>query len=501
MESSIYSFALTISRIMQQIENALVNIENKQFEYDPNIDITEIDLDNESEYEDLTFGSKVKVMLQDMDLIKWEQDLKADKEKLEGLLMEAKQITPPRDAKLSDLKEIIKKKINNPINSDNKKLLIFTAFSDTANYLYDNLAKWLESDFGIQSAIVTGSDTNKSTLKALRRKDFNSILTNFSPRSKEREKIYPQLTDEIDVLIGTDCISEGQNLQDCDFVINYDIHWNPVRIIQRFGRIDRIGSINDEVQLVNFWPNMELDEYINLENRVKGRMVVLDVSATGEENLIDFDESKDMNDLEYRKKQLIRLKDEVVDLEDIAGGISITDLTFNDFKIDLMEYMKHSRKKLDETPYGLYAITTPDKQLQDIIKPGVIFTLKQIKGYEQTREQNALFPYFMVYITDDGEVRYSYLHIKKLLDFYKKLCSGNREVFHELVEFFNTETDNGSNMKKYSNLLETVIENIIGKKEEMGVASLFSKGGTTLQKSMFYGMEEFELITFLVIKG
>lgn len=273
-----------------------------------------------------------------------------------------------------------------------------------------------------------------------------------------------------------------------------------MRIIQRFGRVDRIGSINDEVQLVNFWPNMELDEYINLENRVKGRMIVLDISATGEENIIEFDETKEMNDLEYRKKQLVKLKEEVVDLEDIAGGISITDLTFNDFKIDLMEYMKHSRKKLEQTPFGMYAITTPDESLKDIIKPGIIFTLKQIKGYEQTKEQNSLFPYYMVYIADDGEVKYSYLHVKKLLDFYKKLCSGTKEVVYDLVKDFNEQTEDGRNMKKYSALLEKTIENIIGKKEEMGVASLFSKGGTSLQKSLFSGLEEFEMVTFLIIK-
>ena len=115
------------------------------------------------------------------------------------------------------------------------------------------------------------------------RKDLSSIITSFSPISKERDKISPELTQEIDLLIATDCISEGQNLQDCDYLVNYDIHWNPVRIIQRFGRVDRLGSRNDQIQLVNFWPNMELDEYINLEARVSGRMVLLDISATGEE--------------------------------------------------------------------------------------------------------------------------------------------------------------------------------------------------------------------------
>ncbi|MEA1960693.1 MAG: helicase-related protein [Bacillota bacterium] len=501
MESSIHSFALTVSKILQQVDNALEKINEKQFDYDPNIDISEIDFENENQYDDLMFGNKVKVMLQDMDLIKWEQELRADKERLERLLLEAKKVSPVRDAKLELLKAMIQEKIKHPINGDNKKLLIFTAFSDTANYLYDNLADWMKAEYKLHMAMVTGSDVNRTTLKSLKRKDLNSILTSFSPRSKERNKIYPEMTEEIDVLIGTDCISEGQNLQDCDFVINYDIHWNPVRIIQRFGRIDRIGSVNDEVQLVNFWPNMELDEYIHLENRVKGRMVVLDISATGEENVIEYNETKEMNDLEYRKKQLVKLKDKVMDLEDISGGISITDLTFNDFKIDLMEYMKNSREELEQTPNGMYAITRPDETLRDVIKPGVIFTLKQIKGYEQTKELNSLFPYFMVYIADDREVRYSYLHVKKQLDFYKKLCSGSNVIADDLVKAFNMETNDGRNMKQYSDLLEAAIENIMGKKEELGVASLFSKGGTTLQKSLFSGIEEFEMVSFLIVKS
>jgi superfamily II DNA or RNA helicase len=376
MESSIHSFALTLGKIIDQIDRALESITARRFEYDPKLDVTEIDLDNESQYEDLVFGNKVKVLLQDLDLIKWGQDLRDDREQLRRLLIEAQKVTPQRDAKLTTLKAMLADKVQHPFNAANRKVLIFTAFADTADYLYDNLAVWVQKEFALHSAIVNGADQNHSTLKTLRRKDLNSILTSFSPRSKERSRIYPELTEEIDLLIGTDCISEGQNLQDCDFVINYDIHWNPVRIIQRFGRIDRIGSTNDQIQLVNFWPNMELDEYINLENRVKGRMVVLDVSATGEENVIEFDENREMHDLEYRKKQLVKLKEEVVDLEEIAGGISITDLTFNDFKIDLMDYLKGNREKLDQTPNGMYAIAALDDTLRDQIRPGVIFFFK-----------------------------------------------------------------------------------------------------------------------------
>ena len=506
MESSINSFALTVEKILMKIDKTIENIDQRQFDYDAETDISDIDIDDE-EYDSLMFGNKVKVLLQDMDLIKWKQDLLSDKDKLETILLEALNVTPDRDAKLIELRTLIQEKINSPINADNKKVIVFTAFADTAKYLYKNISDEFASK-GIYTAIVTGSGDNHSTLpisKELKRTikltDINTVLTLFSPKSKECAKIYPEVNEHIDILIATDCISEGQNLQDCDYLINYDIHWNPVRIIQRFGRIDRIGSQNQYIKLVNFWATKDLDEYINLQQRVRGRMVLLDVSATGEENVIETDSNKEMKDLEYRKKQLKKLQTEVVDLEDISGGISITDLTFNDFKIELMEYMKTGRKLLDDAPSGMYAIAKIDEAVSDTIKPGVIFTLRQIKGSEQSKEQNPLFPYYMVYITDDGEVKLSYLHAKKILDYYKKLCSGNDEILKDLVDEFNRQTDDGRRMSHYSGLLGNAIENLIGKKQEIGVASLFSKGGTSMQKSFFDGIEDFELVSFLVVKG
>lgn len=500
LESSICSFGMTVSKILKQIDYTIDKIDKKQFDYDAELNITNIEVDDPL-MEDALIGSKVKVLLQDMDLIKWRENLHDDSEKLEEILKEAARVTNVRDAKLHQLKELIKEKIENPLNENNKKVIVFTAFADTAEYLYDDIHKWAQKEFGLHSAIITGSGTNKTTLKSVKRADLNSLLTNFSPRSKERDKVFPNITEDIDILIATDCISEGQNLQDCDYLVNYDIHWNPVRIIQRFGRIDRLGSINNEIQLVNFWPNMELDEYINLHARVSGRMVLLDISATGEENVIEENSKKKMNDLDYRKKQLKQLQDEVVNLEDLSGGISITDLTMNDFKMDLMEYMKHHTKQLEKAPFGMYAVSSvTDSELQEQIKPGAIFTLKQVNEFAEPQEHNPLYPYYMVYVYDDGTVRYNYLHTKRILDFYKKLCIGKDEVITELTEIFNEETNNGKRMGKYSSLLEKAISSIIGKTEEKGVASLFSKGGTTLQKSLFTGIEDFELISFLIIK-
>lgn len=492
MESSIHSFKLTIEKLLFKINKTLEKIDNIS-EYNEDIDISLIDPEGD-EYDELMFGKKTKVLLQDMDLIKWKQDLKLDKEKLEFLFTQAKEVDCFRDEKLADLKKVISNKIENPINEDNKKILIFTAFADTAKYLYENISQWIFDNYGLYTALVTGSGDNKTNLKAVRNTDIDEILTSFSPISKNRNIINPEMTEEIDILIGTDCISEGQNLQDCDYLINYDIHWNPVRIIQRFGRVDRIGSKNKDIQLVNFWPNIELDEYINLKGRVENRMVMVDVSATGEENII-VNNDKVMNDLEYRKNQLEKLKDQVIDLEDVSDAISITDLTFNDFKIELMEYLKKHRKELDNAPFGIYSIVPAGE-----FEPGVIFLLRQVKGVKESKDKNALTPYYLVYISEDEEVKLNYIQSKKILDYYQKLCSGKKEVFRNLVESFDRETDNGRQMDKYSQLLKESIENIIGKKQETGVRSLFTKGGTSPVKNNIEGLEEFELISFLILK-
>lgn len=496
LESSIESFRLTVKRLLYNIEGVIEKIDSGDIKVNPGIDITLIDPE-EDEYDEMMFGKKMKVLFQDMDLIKWRQDLELDREKLKNILKEAIPITPERDKKLDDLKNQIRNKVKNPINPGNKKIIIFTAFADTAKYLYDCIYQWAFDEFGSYSALVTGSNDNKTNFNVAN-KDINEILLNFSPISKERDLIDPENNDEIDILICTDCISEGQNLQDCDYLINYDIHWNPVRIIQRFGRIDRIGSNNEEIQLVNFWPNMDLDEYINLEARVKNKMIMVDVSSTGEENIID--ENQTMNDLDYRKMQLEELQDKVLDLEDISSTISITDLTFNDFKGDLREYLKENKEKLEKSPKGIYSIVNIPDDLKNEIEPGVIFLLKQINGTTESLERNPLSPYYLVYVGEDGDVKFSYIHSKKVMDYYQKLCIGKTEILQDLVKEFNLETDDGRDMSKYSSLLIETIEDILGKKQDVGVKSLFHKGPTSFVKDDIEGLSEFELITFLIIK-
>lgn len=499
MESSINSFALTVERLLNGVRAILSKIESQVDSEFEDLSIEDIEIDD-PEFEALLVGSKVKVLLHDVDRIRWKQELEEDEELLVRLLREAREIEPPRDDKLQKLKRLIRQKCEQPLNGENKKIIVFTAFADTADYLYDNIAEWAQTNLGLHSATVSGVGGNRTTMPGIR-KDLASIITSFSPISKERDKVSPELTDEIDILIATDCISEGQNLQDCDFLVNYDIHWNPVRIIQRFGRVDRLGSRNEVIQLVNFWPNMELDEYINLEARVAGRMVLLDISATGEENIIDTD-SRQMNDLEYRRRQLHQLQNEVVDMEDLSNGISITDMTLNDFRMNLGEYLKRHAGKLEHMPPGAFAVTHADDLVQELeVGPGVIFCLKSESAKIRVDNTYALAPYYLAYVSESGEVSLTFTQARKILDLIKKLSLGRVHPCEKAVATFNERTKNGRDMSLYQSLLGTAVASITGKAEEKGVESLFQRGGTVLSKDTFRGIDDFEVIAWLVIVG
>lgn len=497
MESSINSFTLTVSKILLKNIELLEQINNQKEQYLEETNIIDIDIESD-EFADKLLGNKVKVLISDIDKIKWKQDIQNDIEKLEELLEYSKQVDASRDKKLQTLKDTIQKKIKNPINGQNKKIIIFTAFADTAQYLYENIANWARS-LEVESCLITGSGINQSTLFPKER-DLNTLLTHFSPISKDRAKIDATQTKELDILIATDCISEGQNLQDCDFLINYDIHWNPVRIIQRFGRVDRLGSKNKYIQLVNFWANMELDEYINLESRVSGRMVLLDVSATGEENIIDTS-NKEMNDLSYRAKQLKELQNQVVDLEDVGGGISITDLTLNDFRMDLSAYLKENSSKLEKIPTGIYSIVLNDnKEFIEQFGKGVIYCIKMLGEVDtSTNDKYSLEPYYLIFIDENGEIKLDFSNAKIILDFMKKMSLGNDTPSKDLFDNFRVETKNQKYMEYYIDGLNKAIESIIGKKEEKGISTLFSRGGTNISTKNTSN-QEFELISYMVVK-
>ena len=502
LESSQDSFKITLRKILENI-NSTINAINTFEKYGAGSTIDgnqydeyseDDDIENALEDDSTQIGKKVKIDLKDMNTIGWEENLQKDQAILNDLLEQFNRIKPENDLKLISLAKIIENKIENPINEDNKKVIIFSAFADTANYIYTNLAPIIKDKYDLESALVTGSGQNKCTLKTST--DFNELLSLFSPMSKRGKEVAEEMKikgeKQIDLLIATDCISEGQNLQDCDFLINYDIHWNPVRIIQRFGRIDRIGSKNKVIQLVNFWPNMKLDDYINLKNRVEDRMALTDISATGEDNVL----TNESNDMEYRKEQLQKLKDEVVDLEDMDTGVSITDLGLNDFRMDLLEYTK-TNGNIDSVANGMHAVVKSD-EINGINK-GVIFVLKNINSNVNIKNTNQLHPFYIIYIGEDGSILSNHLNVKNTLDILRLICKGKSEPIKEAYEKFNQETNDGNDMNKYSELLNQSIDSIIHIKEESDIDSLFRRGGTTMLENDITGIDDFELIAFVAI--
>ncbi len=493
LESSVNSFRLTLTRIHDFIKDSIAAIDKFQKEGYGTIDITEFseDLDTEDAENDPFVGRKSKINLRDMDYISWRRDLKADLEVLEYLISKLRDITPQHDAKLQQLVADLKHKFEHPINGSNRKVLIFTAFADTANYLYDQLSGRILDDCGLHTALITGSTEGKCTLPKLRC-TFNDILTYFSPLSKDRDAIHPNDTREIDVLIATDCISEGQNLQDCDYLINYDIHWNPVRIIQRFGRIDRIGSKNDVIQLVNYWPDMELDEYIKLKGRVESRMKATVITSTGDDNLLSDNEK---GDLEYRRNQLKKLQNEVIDIEDMDTGVNIMDLGLNEFRLDLLANLKE-HPNMDLTPFGMSAVVSAS----ELVEPGVIYVLKNKNNGVNIDHSNLLHPFYMVYISHTGAVICDHLSPKKLLDKMRYACKDKTVPDMALCKQFNKETRDGKYMRHYSDLLQSAIESIVTVKEESDMDDFLNGVHGDLFAGEIKGLDDFELICFLVIK-
>jgi len=499
LESSVEAFRLTLGALAGNISRTVNAIADFQRHggatsvSDYTADLEEFETEDEdlSGFDEFTVGKKIQISLADMDLPSWKHDLEADLFLIEQLLASMRLVKPEHDAKLLHLKNLLAEKLAKPLNPGNKKVLIFTAFADTANYLYENLAPDMLDRHRLHSGKVTGSGSPKTTLK--KSYDFQSVLTLFSPRSKEKAAILPNEPAELDILIGTDCISEGQNLQDCDYLVNYDIHWNPVRIIQRFGRIDRIGSPNSQIQLANYWPDISLDEYINLKERVENRMMIADVTATGDDNVLTAKSSE----IAYRKDQLKRMQEEVIELEDVKTGISITDLGLNDFRMDLLNYVK-DHGDLENMPNGLHAVVPAQAGLG--LVPGVIFALRNIHDTVNVNQQNRLHPYYLVYISNDGDIIADHTEVKRLLDLIRTSAKGQSSPIQAVCRLFNEQTQDGKNMGRYSDLLSQAIRSMIDVKEERDIDSLFSGGRTTALVHTIAGLDDFELIAFLVVQ-
>ena len=512
LESSVHSFGITMERTIEKIDRLEKRIKRFQEFRDenPDMDLEEVDieaLEDENLQEAMQVGKKLIFKMAHLDTERWLEDLQHDREQLELPHLDAKDVTPDRDAKLAKLKALIAQKVKQPTmnkkGKPNRKVLVFTAFADTAVYLYNALEQWATQELGIHIAMVSGgTGGNKMTFG---RSEFSNILTNFSPHSKKRHLMKESMPqdEEIDLLIGTDCISEGQNLQDCDYLINYDIHWNPVRIIQRFGRIDRIGNINDSVQLVNFWPTPDLNRYIKLKNRVEARMALVDIAATQGDNLLEPEGIQDLleDDLKYRDQQLLCLKDEVLDLEDFNESVALNEFTLDDFRIDLMNYIESERKNLEDAPFGLYTVVPPHPKYQMMTK-GVIFCLRQ-KGDSTGNEKiNPLQPYFLVYIREDGEVRFTFAQPKQILEMYRLLCAGVKKPYEALCNLFDQQTDNGTDMTQYNDLLQKAVSSLSRTYQKRAVSNLLSGRGGRLVKrqKQISNVTDFELITWLVIQ-
>jgi len=479
-------------------------------------------MEDEELREALEVGEKLTFKMNHLKLDEWKTAMQEDKDQLYELLLRAKDVDANRDAKLKELKTLIKKKVQNPTitktGKENKKVLVFTAFADTAKYLYEHLEEWAIKELGAHIALVTGGSENKTTFKPqgyTYHTEYNHILTNFSPISKKRNamKNMPKDEDgEIDILIATDCISEGQNLQDCDYLVNYDIHWNPVRIIQRFGRIDRIGSINNKVQLVNFWPTKDLDKYIKLKSRVEARMALVDISGTNEDNLLNREQIQELieDDLKFRDKQLKRLQNEVLDMDELnEGGVSLSNFSLDDFRMDLLNYIEANRKELEASPLGIYALvphqlesTLFNPDAAEVVKPGVIFCLRQLGDSAGNEKVNPLQPYFLVYVRNDGTVRYNFTHPKQILDIYRLLCAGKNEPIQQLCDLFNEETNNGQDISEYTALLHDAINAIKGTFKKKNLSMLTGNRNATIvpQEKQADGANKFELITWLILK-
>ena len=504
LESSVNSFRITLGNTLDKMNILKDKIKNlSEYDYDEESIYDEDEFDDIPQVKDeFLIGKKLKYDLRDIKTEEWLVDIEKDEKELRYLYNKAFNITPDRDAKLQTLLKKITTKIKNPtkndLGQDNKKVIVFTAFSDTAKYIYDSIKGIIKTEYNTNIALVTGTGTETTFGK----NDYEEILTNFSPLSKDR---IPD-GEQIDILIATDCISEGQNLQDCDYLINYDIHWNPVRLIQRFGRIDRIGSHNPYIKMVNFWATDDLDKYIKLKRRVEDKMMLSDISATNADNILRPDEVTDIlkQDLKYRENQLKRMKEEILDLEDFDENVSLTDFSFEDFRVELLHYIQKNKEKLKNLPIGINAVTSREVKVGDKITnfdEGVIFCLKQKNSSELSNKINPLQPYFLVYITFNNEIKYTFVNSKKILEIYRFLCLDKEKADSYLYELFDQQTDYGNHLEQFDDLLYSAIAKIKERFETKAFSGLFSSKTFVMpnKENQINSIEDFELITWLVI--
>ncbi len=513
LESSVHSFTRTMERIVAKMD-ALDERIDAWIEKPGNQQINLLASDDEDdrgdeEDEEFTLGRGRRYRLADLDLQAWKEDLKADRRSFGTILRQVVRVDVARDAKLAELKRTLADKVAEaPADKDgraNRKALVFTTFSDTAHYLYRNVAEWARAELGVHVGLVTGSGDNRATIGS---PSFAGILARFAPVAQ----LIPRPAEEIDILIATDCLSEGQNLQDCDLVVNYDVHWNPVRLMQRFGRIDRIGSRNHQVAMANFWPTGDLDRYLDLKNRVEARMALVDAAATGTDDPLapktNGAEEAVRHELSFRDRQLRRLREESLDLEEVEDGISMSDFTLDDFLVDLLNYLQENREALESAPFGIQAVVPPvpgggagesGEAAPARVRPGAIFCLKQKDG--ERRTPNRLQPYFLAYVRDDGSVRYAFKQAKQTLTLFSALARGRAEALTELASAFDRETRHGRDVAKYDRMIRACIRSVESTYRQAEIGSFVGRRETSLaaRSRRPAAGADFELVTWLVI--
>ena len=510
LESSVYAFTLTMSRILKKMDDIDQLIEKwrkhgKTGKFDNQ-------LYEEDEDDEFLIGKRLQYRLDELNVDQWQNDLSDDRKVFEEVHDLAEQVTVERDAKLQELKRVLREKVNNaPIDKDgraNRKALIFTTFADTALYLYDQLEEWVKKELKVEIALVTGTDQNNSSVGI---SNYDRILTKFAPMGQLNHQTneIKEANGEIDILIATDCISEGQNLQDCDFVVNYDIHWNPVRLMQRFGRIDRLGSRNRQITMVNFWPTPDLECYLKLENRVEARMALADATATGHDDLLNTEDNNKklfQSEITFRDKQLIGMRDEILDIEETEIGIGLNDLTLDDFIAELLHYIQQNRVALESAPLGIHAIVDDNininsKGSADFVQPGAIFCLKRNEDTSK-RTPNRLWPYFLVYVRSDGSVLCNFKQAQKCLTLFRKLTTGQSKAESFLENLFDKKTKQGQCMEEYDKLLASALSDISNTFRTAELKSLSNDRSAVLTKKRPTPdhSRDFTLITWLVIE-
>ena len=540
LESSWYAFYLTLNKILDK-SNAIYAAIQEFEKTNKSINIASGNsLYDEDEDDEYTVGKrevKLSDIQKDGKLALFKEHIKADISVMQNVIEDLKtfqnQISKEKDYKSKDKKieELIKQINSKQAAGTNKKVLIFTTYRDTAYYLYNELSKRGYKKLGV----VSGSDSMYSYSNE-NLKQFEPLLERFCPFTKlfigknwpdytekksienfdhwkkwikdNDSKTNTILEEEIEILIATDCLSEGQNLQDCDFVVNYDIHWNPVRIIQRVGRIDRIGSPNKTFGVLNFWPTDNINEYLNLEDRIVDRLVA--VRLTGAEvnkDLIDKLTKKMVNDNTDESQKRKLLEQMTLSIEDIEDSKSFgfSDLTLDIFRQELNASIRLDAKKWERIPKGSFSgfkITNID-----LCPENGVIALMGYPARNKTNQSHAFKTFKLIYLdeqgnlVDDSQIKTLTAlstHFKEKRNVPEKVDKRDLEELNKYSAMFETYFSNLNNSNSNENKREKA-DTIKGLKSG-SILSKVKESNTENGLEELLKKENYELIAWMIVK-